>query len=47
MNQMDASTRWGTEVLPSARSLHSATEQDGANRDLDRGTVPPCRRRNI
>ena len=47
MNQMDASTRWGTEVLPIARSLHSATEQDGANRDLDRGAVPPCRRRNI
>ena len=47
MNQMDASTRWGTEVLPIARSLHSAAEQDGANRDLDRGTVPPCRRRNI
>ena len=47
MNQMDASARWGTVVLPIARSLCSATDQDGARRDLDRGAVPLCRRRNI
>ena len=39
MYQMDASIRWGTEVPHTAMSLHSVTDQDGTNSDLDRGTV--------
>ena len=46
-NQMDTSTRWGTDVLPIPRFIYSATDQDGANRGVDRGAIQPCRRRNL